>query len=191
MPYPKTHKPAVRRRILSAATRAFRQKGVGGVSVPEVMRAVGLTHGGFYAHFESKEHLLAESVRQGLREIWDEFTEKLEAVPLPERLTLLVNQYLSRSHRDNPETGCTLPILSPELVRHGPEVRAALGEAVGDVLSRLSVWMPGEDEAERRHQAVLMLSSMVGAMVLARAASDPGLSDEILRLNRRHLKEQP
>jgi TetR/AcrR family transcriptional regulator, transcriptional repressor for nem operon len=189
MPYPKTHKPKVRGEILVAAARAFRQKGIQGVSVPEVMKAAGLTHGGFYAHFANKEQLVAESVRHGLGETWAAFAQMLEATPPPERLSLLVNHYLSRSHRDHPESGCALPILSPELGRHSPEVRAALGESLEGILRQLGGWMTGKTEAERQEQAVLALSSMIGAMVLARAVSNPQLSDEILRLNRKNLKE--
>lgn len=176
--YPEGHKERTREQIVSAAARAFRQEGVAGVSVGELMGRAGLTHGGFYAHFRSKDQLVAEACRCALRESSARLMEAARQAPREERLAAFIHAYASPAHRDDPGGGCIMPALAAELSRHTPEVRAAFTESFREGIARLERALPeGEDRSDR---ALALMSGLAGAVMLARAVDDPALSDRIL-----------
>ncbi|RIH87631.1 putative HTH-type transcriptional regulator YfiR [Calidithermus terrae] len=188
MPYSKEHKARVREKILECATGAFRQHGLEGVTVPEVMKRTGLTHGGFYAHFESKDALVAEACRRGLEETLEAFFRSAEEAP-EGTLHAVIRRYVSRVHRDHPEAGCVIPALGGEVAHHpSPRVRQAFTESVEGFLGALERALPAElPPEERRQQAVALAAGMVGAVLMARAVADRGLSDRIIQAAREHL----
>jgi TetR/AcrR family transcriptional regulator, transcriptional repressor for nem operon len=161
-----------RERIVATASRLFREKGFDGVGVDAIMDGVGLTHGGFYRHFRSKDDLAAEAVSRGL-------AAGMARLGAFKSLSDLVAAYLSPEHRADLGGGCLLAALGGDIARHGAGVRSALTANVRARLDRLAGWFAGRRTA-RRAQAIATLSGLVGAMVLARAVDDPALSDEIL-----------
>ena len=166
MRYPAKETAAKHERIVKEASRLFRERGFENVSVGEVMKAAGLTHGAFYAHFSSKEELQAAAVAYGQKVS----LERMQRSSRKHSKGSYADRYLSRWHRDNPGDGCTMAALAQEVARSTPEVKAALEQGLQEILSR------GED----RKEAIFRLAAMIGGVVLARAVQDPGFSDEIL-----------
>ena len=166
-------------RIVDAAAQLFRKRGFEGVAVADLMKEVGLTHGGFYGHFSSKEELMAEASARALTESlegWSRLAERTHENPLP----ALAKAYLTRGHRDNPGAGCLLAALGPEVSRQGPAVRRAVTEYVRSACDLLGKLVPGRSRAARRQKVIATYATLVGAMVMARAVDDPALSQEIL-----------
>jgi len=156
-----------RQDAVEAASRLFRERGLESVSVADVMSKLGMTTGGFYRHFESKDALAAEACAAALvgSALARDPTRSLEA---------LVGKYLSKAHRDNPAEGCPLPALASDMRRQPAKVREAYTDGVRDALKRISQAAPGAD-------AKALLAGMVGAVALARAVDDEDLSEAILR----------
>lgn len=186
MRYAKGHKETTRQQILDAASHAFRAEGVGGVGIGDLMGQVGLTHGGFYAHFDSKEALLAEACARGLRESVEHLLTAAAVASAPDgnATPAIIRAYLSRQHRDNPATGCVLPALAGEIRHESPGVRHAFTDAFTEYVDRLATFLTGETTADAHDAALVLASGMAGAMLLARAVDDPALSDRILRRSR-------
>lgn len=179
--YPAGHKEKTREQIVSVAARAFREEGVAGVSVPELMGRAGLTHGGFYAHFRNKDQLVAEVCRIALRESSAKLIETARQAPREERLAAFIRAYASRTHRDDPGGGCVLPALAAELGRHdAPEVRAAFTESFNESIAMLARALP-EGDTDRTDRALALMSGLAGSVMLSRAVDDPELSDRILQ----------
>jgi TetR/AcrR family transcriptional regulator, transcriptional repressor for nem operon len=168
-----------RARVVKTAAHLFRERGFEGVGVADLMKAAGLTHGGFYAQFDSKQHLMTETCAQALEESEQRWREALERAP-KRPLAAIASYYLSREHRDSPGDGCVVAALSIEAARQGPMVRAALTEATKRFMETLEQVVPGRSARTRRRQALRSLASMVGAVVLARTVSQASLSEEIL-----------
>lgn len=173
-----------RERIVATAARLFREKGFDGVGVDAIMQGVGLTHGGFYRHFRSKDDLAVEAVAYGLAAS----AEKQGGLAT---LDDLVATYLSPAHRDNRGGGCLMAALGGDVARQGIAVRRKLTAHVRGQLDRLAGWLGGRNEAARCERAIATLAGLVGAMVLARAVDDPALSDEILAAARAVYGERP
>lgn len=175
---------ANRRRIVTEASRLFREKGYDGVAVADLMKSAGLTHGGFYGHFESKEALMAETCASSgdIRTRWERLTAKRQQPPFQ----VLVEQYLSPRHRDQPGHGCLFAALSVDTARQAPEVRHAYTGTFRKFVDMIADWIPGR-RANRRRRALATASSLVGALVLSRAVDDPELSSEILDAVRQQL----
>lgn len=187
MPYTAEHKRRTRQRILREASHAFREHGLDGVSIPAVMNQAGLTHGGFYAHFPSKDALIASTFAEGFGESAERLLTQGEGKPAHEALAAIIRAYLSRDHRDAPASGCVAPALSAEVARASDEVRAGYTAALRDYAQRLARMLPAragadaDDDATRREaDALTLLAGMAGALQLARAVDDPTLSDAIL-----------
>jgi len=155
-----------RARVVKTAAHLFRERGFEGVGVADLMKAAGLTHGGFYAQFDSKQHLMTEACEQALEESEQRWREALERAP-KRPLAAIASYYLSREHRDSPGDGCVVAALSIEAARQGPMVRAALTEATKRFIETLEQVVPGRSARTRRRQALRSLASMVGAVVLA------------------------
>jgi TetR/AcrR family transcriptional repressor of nem operon len=168
-----------REEILAAASRLFRERGIDGVSVPEIMGAAGLTHGGFYRHFDSKEHLAALAAARAVEE-----QGRLIAT-LPDEATLL-DTYLSGEHCEDRAGGCPIASLAGEIARSAPDspVRAELTAGVGSFADGIAT-LGGHD----REEALARLATLVGAVVLARATDGAPVSDEILAAARAALAD--
>lgn len=169
-----------RRKILEAASRLFRERGFESVTVAQVMAAAGLTHGGFYGHFESKDDLIAQALAHAL-------------APGPATrldLAAYAKAYLARSHRDDVAGGCPLAALGSETARHGGAARTEMTAAVKRRIERLTPSAPGADDAGKRRAAIGSWASMVGAVVLARMSDDPALADELLSETRAWIGEK-
>ena len=154
-----------RRKILEVAGELFRERGVA-----EIMQAAGLTHGGFYGYFRSKDELIAAALEDALAR---------PAGPLSDLLDYAAN-YLTRGHRDDPACGCSIAALAGETRRQTDAVRAKVTAGLRRRIDRLSRVAPGKDADEKRQAAIGSWAAMVGAMVMARASSDEALSGELL-----------
>lgn len=163
-----------RRRILGEAGRLFREKGFDAVSVAEVMKAAGLTHGGFYGHFSSKDDLVAQTLAHVLAGDGSEggdFRAYLDA-------------YLSPRHRDNAAEGCPTAGMVAEIRHQSPPARGAMTAGLRSQIDRIEDAISGADAVSRRRAAIGSWAAMVGAVILARAVDNPALSDEILEQTR-------
>lgn len=169
-----------RHRILDAAARLYREKGLDGVSVAQIMAAAGLTHGGFYGHFKSKEDLIAQALAHVL-------FQPEAAKPPGRTMADYAAAYLSRTHRDARAEGCPFAALGTEAVRGSQDIRAVLTRSLREQIEDFSATAPGETPQERRSAAIAGWAAMVGAVVLARIADDPTLSDEILKATLRQV----
>jgi TetR/AcrR family transcriptional repressor of nem operon len=185
MRYPKGHREETHRRIVDEAARAIRSAGIDGVSIGDLMARLGLTHGGFYAHFENKDVLVAEACEHAVTEAQEELYEGTDALSRDDALSLVMRRYLSRTHRDHPEEGCVGAALGSDLARSAPVVRGTFTKIVRALAARLRSVLPHGHDTE--DDALAALSTMVGAMVLARAVDEADLSDRILRAARRAL----
>ena len=190
MRYDTDHKARTRERILEEAASAIRAAGPHGVSVGGLMKQAGLTHGGFYAHFESKDDLVAEAIGHMFGGPYANFAALTEGKPPAEALGAYVDFYLSPRHRDARDRGCPLPALSGDLARMPASARARFGEGVERLRSGIAGLLEamGRDDADAL--AASVMAEMVGAVALARATDDPARSDEILAATRRAVKKR-
>ena len=172
MRYPVEETAAKHERIVREASRLFRERGFENVSVGEVMKAAGLTHGAFYAHFNSKEELQAAAVAYGIKLSLRRMQRSRK------NRGSYADRYLSRWHRDNPGDGCTMAALAQEVARSTPELKAAFEQGLQEILPAI-----GGD----RNEAIFQAAAMIGGVVLARAVRDPRFSEEILRSVRQKL----
>jgi TetR/AcrR family transcriptional regulator, transcriptional repressor for nem operon len=168
-------KAASHERIVDVASRRIRCDGVDNFSVSELMNEAGLTHGGFYRHFDSRDELVAEAVAEALAQGSQRVHASTERGQ-PPALAAIVDGYLSRLHRDKPETGCAVAALPTDIARANARARAAYSRQVGSYIELLTELTPAGD----RDEAHLILAALVGALVLARAVDDRALSNEIL-----------
>ncbi|HEX3350345.1 MAG TPA: TetR family transcriptional regulator [Acetobacteraceae bacterium] len=172
--------------ILAAAGALFRQRGIEGVSIADVTRAAGLTHGAFYGHYASKSALAAASTAEALQRSADTWRRRAQRVRSSggDAVAALIDSYLTERHRDMPESGCALAALGPELVRAAPELRVALEHGVaaltGVLAEEIALRDPALDPAECDRRALAALAAMSGGLTLARAISDPDRSRDAL-----------
>ncbi|XUY28673.1 TetR/AcrR family transcriptional regulator [Agrobacterium sp. rho-8.1] len=164
-----------RRRILDSASRLFRSKGVDAVSVAEVMQCAGLTHGGFYGHFSSKDDLVAQALLHILT----------SDVGGPFSLLGYLKHYLSAEHRDNPGEGCPFAALASEMRHQSPQARAVMTAGARQIIDTMSTGVSPSAEAANSQTVIGHWAAMVGATILARAVDDTELSDRILEETRR------
>ncbi|MGH8446301.1 MAG: TetR/AcrR family transcriptional regulator [Solimonas sp.] len=169
-----------RERILGAASELFRERGFGGVTVAEIMNAAGLTHGAFYGHFGSKDDLITQASSYTLARA--NYPEGQEPA-----LPVYAAGYLSEQRRDRPDMACAFAALGSEVARASDETRHAFTESVERQIVMFSKSAAGKTAAERRRNAIVAWSAMLGAMTLARMVNDPALSDELLRETRKAL----
>jgi len=176
-----------RKRVVETAARAYRRNGIAGIGLSDVMAQAGLTHGGFYKHFRSKEALVAEAIATALEETRRSLEASLAQLPQAERLQALLDNYLSTAHRDRPERGCALAALGGEGARGGAELRAVLADGYRQLADLIAGQLPANLAADRR-EAVgrTMAASMVGILVLARALPESE-SESLLAEARRSL----
>ena len=182
MRYSKEHKAQTRERIVEEASRRFRRDGIGATGLQALMKALGLTHGGFYAHFKSKDDLVETALKYAVAERNEVVDEWMTA---DEPLQALIDQYLSAAHRKHAEQGCPLPTMATELGQRG-EPSATTDQLVKKRLQQISDGLEGDDADER---SVLILAAMVGALQLSRSVKSKRLSDRLLENTRRLLVE--
>ncbi len=178
-----------RERILEAASEGFRKHGFDGLKVADLMKSAGLTHGGFYGYFESKDDLAVAACDAALKSQGDRLKAAKDGDPAIE-LKAYFERYLSRSNRDNPENACLFPALSAEVARQGAPVRAVFTDGLKDYLGALAAISDRGGDPELPKNAITMLSTLVGAMLLARAVDNPAFSDGLLETVKDSLKSR-
>ena len=170
-----------RQDILTAATRLFREHGIHATGVDAITKEAGLTHGGLYSQFGSKEAIAVEAIRFAVtrsKHLWQRVAERK---PGTKAFRSIVEGYLSRAHRDEPGQGCIIAALGADIARQPHSVREAFTKELRDTFELLAQLMPGDDLSHRSDDAIVTLSSMVGALILARAVNDESLSERILK----------
>jgi TetR/AcrR family transcriptional regulator, transcriptional repressor for nem operon len=177
MRYSREHKAGTRSRIVRNASHVLRDKGLNGTGIVGLMKSAGLTRGGFYSHFRSREALVAEAVAYALAQTASEW--RRYAGPSG-GLDLLVASYLRQEHRDNPARGCPLPAVSADVARSGKKVRRTFTQSLDELLDALVTHIPDEPNEEARLLAAGVMATMVGSLILARACDDSELSSSML-----------
>ncbi|VWB88023.1 TetR/AcrR family transcriptional regulator [Burkholderia lata] len=180
-------KEATHERIVTAAARAIRRSGYGGTGVADIMKEAGLTHGGFYAHFESRDAMLAEAVDlAGADSV--ALSEQLAAgVPQEQALPAMLRAYLSKAHVESIETGCATAALCSETPRQAPEVRRAATRRIKEMIDLIARQSADWGQPSAHERALVTMATMVGALVLARAVDDAKLSDALREAALNHL----
>lgn len=168
--------------IVDAATRLFRERGLHGISVVDVMAAAGLTHGGFYGHFESKEALAREASERAFKEVGTRWRERITTDDKAAARRALIEPYLSTHSRDNPGDSCPVVAFAGDMCHESAEsgLREPFMDGLNRLLDSFATLMDADDPLEKRQQALVQYSLMVGALTLARATRGDALSDEIL-----------
>ncbi len=179
MGYSKAQKAKTHERIVKLASKRFREEGLAGIGIADVMKEAGLTVGGFYKHFDSRDDLVAEAVNSAFG-WWKRQVDAAKSGGPPVSYEKLIDDYLSEAHRDNPGTGCAFSALAPEIARSDKKTRALTSQQVRNDIQLISALRPAKDKRTARSRAILTFSALVGAMSLARAVSDEALSRDIL-----------
>ena len=180
MGYSKSDKAETHTRIVSVAAKRFRELGLEGIGVADVMKEAGVTVGGFYKHFNSRDELVVEALATAFQDLdrWEEHTETL---------TKALENYLSEEHRDAPGAGCALGALLGDMSRASRSAKAVYTERLKRTLAYSTGLVPPNGKSDRRARAILTISAMLGAINLSRAVSDANLSREILQQTRDQL----
>jgi len=179
-----------RNRIVDVAAEMFREHGFDGIGVADLMKAAGLTHGGFYGHFKSKEELAGEACARALSKSRDKLAAVAQAGS-DDPLADVIGTYLSERHRKEGGKGCAFAALGADAARHSKPLRSVFSTGVENYLEVLTDIVPGRTKPERRKKAMATLSAMVGALVLSRAVDDAGLAKDILAATAANLTAPP
>ncbi|QKO23602.1 TetR/AcrR family transcriptional regulator [Rhodoferax sp. BAB1] len=180
-------KDATHERIVAVAARAIRRSGYDGTGVADIMKEAGLTHGAFYSHFKSREAMLAEAAGKACAESAATVADVVAGVPPGKALVSMLSAYLSREHVEQAENGCPLAALGSETSRQAPEVRRVTTRHVKEMIDLLARQSPDWGQPSAHERALVTLSTMVGALLLARAVDEPGLSDSLRLAALQHL----
>jgi TetR/AcrR family transcriptional repressor of nem operon len=173
MRYSAEHKARNHESILSVAARTFREQGADSSGIGTVMKKVGLTKGGFYRHFESKDDLFVEAVGRAFEEMGNRMIQIAESAPQGHALQAIIETYLSMKHANMPGAGCVLSALGPELGRKPAAVRKRIEALLDAYRERLLPFIPGQTREEKLSKGRLLFSSMAGVLMMARVNSDP------------------
>ena len=187
MGHSQEHKIKTHQRIVRTAAKRFREKGLGGVAIADLMKELGLTVGGFYKHFDSRDDLVAESFRAAAGP-WQKQLLAAESGGPPVTYQGLVDSYLTETHRDHPGNGCPISALVCDIARGGKQIRSLLTKQIESEIELLANSLPQNDGAARS-KAILAVSALLGAVELARAVSDATLSREVLESTREVLRQ--
>jgi TetR/AcrR family transcriptional repressor of nem operon len=185
MRYPVEQKADTHERIVDAAARSFRERGSEGQGVGQLMKDLGLTHGGFYRHFDSKEELFVEAITRGCQQAADRMVAAAATAPHRKRLRAIIEHYLSVEHLEDPGGGCVLATLAAEIARQRPAVRARISGAMKSYRERLLPFFPGNSDAEKRRQFIVLFPAMAGVLMTARAMTDSAARQETLAVAKR------
>ena len=181
-----SRKEVTHERIVGAAARAIRRSGYDGTGVADIMKKVGLTHGGFYAHFASREAMLAEAADRAGAESLATLTRVAAAAPPQEALGAMIRAYLSKEHVADAETGCPVAALGSETPRQTSRVRRAATRRIKEMIDVVARYWPDQGEPRVYEHALVTVATMVGALVLARAVDDPKLSEALRKASVKH-----
>jgi TetR/AcrR family transcriptional repressor of nem operon len=180
-------KEASHERIVTAAARAIRRSGFDGTGVADIMKEAGLTHGGFYAHFPSREAMLAEAAGRACAETAAAVAGVVASVPPAQALTAMLHAYLSPEHLAQIEQGCPLAALGSETVRQAPEVRRVATRHIKEMVDLVARQSPDWGQPSAHERALVTIATMVGAVLLARAVDEPALSEALRQAALKHL----
>ena len=180
MRYGIDHKKQTRHRIVQDASRRIRAKGITGAAVSAVMRDAGLTHGGFYKHFASKDELLVEAVGEAFREMGDSMVLAAEQAPPGGAWKAIVATYLDAERVEHAEMGCPLTALAPEMARADDSMKTSMLGELTKYKSRMLPFMPGQRRSDRERAFVLIFSTMIGTIEIARMLQEPAKRNKVL-----------
>jgi len=180
MRYPPEHKAEIHQQIVKDASRRIRSEGMTGAAVSAMMRDSGLTHGGFYKHFGSKDELLMESLSEAFHEISDRLAHAAEQSKPETAWKAIVKTYLSLEYCDHVEYGCPLTALAPELARTDKAIKPRIFEELKKYRSRMLPFMPGQRTADKERAFFSIFSTMVGAIEIARMLPEPAMREKVL-----------
>ena len=184
MRYSKEHKQETHARIVKKASVRLREKGAHGIGVADLMKEAGLTHGGFYAHFDSREALVIEAFAYAMDRGTERWRKVMEQTPPDKRFSTIVESYLTPLHRDDPGNGCAIPTLGAEIARESPKTRRAFAAKLEQMIDMMADQILGVPRKAARKQAVAALATMMGTIVMSRIAGTGEFSDEILDAGR-------
>jgi TetR/AcrR family transcriptional repressor of nem operon len=181
MRYSREHKQETHDRIVRKASVRLRERGAHGIGVADLMKEAGLTHGGFYAHFDSREALVIEAFGYAMDRSMEHWRKTSEQTAPEKRLAQIVETYLSPLHRDDPGHGCSIPSLGAEIARESPKTRKAFAAKLDQMIDMMADHVTGVPRKAARKQAIATLAAMAGTLLLARIAGTSELSDEVLK----------
>jgi len=184
MRYSREHKLETHARIVKKASVRLREKGAHGVGVADLMKEAGLTHGGFYAHFDSREALVIEAFGYAMDRAIERWRKVAEQTPADKRLSTIVESYLTPLHRDDPGNGCAIPTLGAEIARESPKTRRAFAVKLEQMIELMADQLLDVPRKTARKQAMAILATMMGTMVMSRIAGTGEFSGEILDAGR-------
>ena len=184
MRYSKEHKQETHARIVRKASVRLREKGAHGIGVADLMKEAGLTHGGFYAHFDSREALVIEAFGYAMDRASEHWRNMTAEIPPEKRLAAIVDAYVSAAHRDDPGRGCAVPTLGAEIARESAKTRKAFAAKLDQMIDLVADQIPDVPRKTARRLAMGTMATMMGALVMSRVAGGGELSDEILASGR-------
>jgi TetR/AcrR family transcriptional repressor of nem operon len=184
MRYSKDHKQETHARIVKKASVRLREKGAHGIGVADLMKEAGLTHGGFYAHFDSREALVIEAFAYAMDRSTERWRRLAKQIPPDQRFAAIVESYLTPAHRDDPGNGCAVPALGAEIARESAKTRRAFAARLEQMIEMMAEQIPDLPPKAARKQAMASLATMMGTLVLARIAGSGEFSDDILGAGR-------
>ena len=184
MRYSKEHKQETHARIVKKASVRLREKGAHGIGVADLMKEAGLTHGGFYAHFDSREALVVEAFGYAMDRSTERWRKVAEQTPPEKRFATIVESYLTSVHRDDPGHGCAVPTLGAEIARESLKTRKAFAAKLEQMIDIIADQILDVPRKTARKQAAATLATMMGTLVLSRIAGNSEFSDEILSAGR-------
>ena len=186
---PNHKKEATHERIVLAASKAIRRNGYDGASVADIMKEAGLTHGGFYAHFPSREAMLVEAASKAGTDVLAVLADSVSSVPPQESLTKLLETYLSPSHINSCETGCVIGALGSETSRQSDDIRHVITQRVKEMVDLVARQTDDWGKPEAHERALSIVATMIGTLTIARAVDDPKLADAIVKASLKSLLE--
>jgi TetR/AcrR family transcriptional regulator, transcriptional repressor for nem operon len=184
MRYSREHKLETHARIVKKASVRLRERGAHGIGVADLMKEAGLTHGGFYAHFDSREALVIEAFAYAMERSTERWRKLAEQTAPEKRLATIVESYLSPGHRDDPGHGCAVPTLGAEIARESLKTRKAFAAKLAQMIDVMAEQIPDVPRKAARKQAMAVLATMMGTLVLSRIAGNGEFSAEILGAGR-------
>jgi TetR/AcrR family transcriptional regulator, transcriptional repressor for nem operon len=184
MRYSREHKLETHARIVKKASVRLREKGAHGIGVADLMKDAGLTHGGFYAHFDSREALVIEAFAYAMDRGTERWRKIAEQTSPDKRLAMIVDAYLTKIHRDDPGNGCAIPTLGAEIARESPRTRKAFAAKLEQMIDMLAAQIPEVPRKAARKRATAAIATMMGTLVMARVAGNGEFSEEILGAGR-------
>ncbi len=182
-----------RERVLDVAGKLFREHGFDGIGVADLMKQAGLTHGGFYGQFDSKENLMLEALTRAFEDNiqnWSQVAKQAERQEIGSALKAITTAYLSKAHRDQPSIGCVMASLGVDVARQTPTVRDHLTSGFRAFVNAMTQLFPQKSAEVQHEKALALTASLVGGLILARAVNDEALSEEIMKAVAKNILEK-